>query len=614
MKREMIDMENIKRMYHSIMVREQKKQEAFERSDYSNVSCLSCDMLEELYLQEARELISTGKIAVFIMAGGQGTRLNHHGPKGTFTLDLGEFGKKSIFEIHMDYMKFLFLKYGVYLEVFIMTGEENHEDTVRFFEEYEFFGYPKRYIHFLEQNTMPCVDLSGNPIYKSEGEIACSPDGNAGFSEVLKQSGDMKRLLDAGVRYLSVHNVDNILTKFADEDFLASILQNRASLGVKVAQKSSAQEKVGVLLKYKNLPKVIEYSEMPQEILDEKGEDAQLVFGNGVIGSYIFDLEFLNSLEDIAYLYHLAKKKIPYFDGKKLVMPQEENGYKFEAYLFDLFQYAQDIVAYRVDKNLEFAPIKNAIGADSPVSAVKLYYNKLNAISDRAYETYLEYENMEDTPQDKQRADALLEKAHVMYMDIYHMYKNSQALYYLAILSFNQKNYTAAYNNAIQAIRAGLKSDLKEHLMEILPKISDFMYLEKAISLAKRMQYFEALELLESIGETLENSFDYHYYMAFCRRRAGQHNNVEHHLKRAYVINPASAELYAEIAASMMAEGDLEGAKKAIAEGLKIDSNSYELTCTMVEYYDLMNREEDRDACLDKLEELKLKFDESEDM
>lgn len=607
------EFEKVKQIYDSLI---QKKSGHFEyrESDYEVVESLQASDLTSESLTQSEALLRSGKVAVLIMAGGQGSRLNHNCPKGTFELDLGEFGKKSIFALHMEYLHFLFLKYGTFLRVFIMTGESNHEQTVAFFEQNQYFQYPKNYITFLQQNMMPCVDLEGNLLYASKDEPALAPDGNAGFSELLKKSSHMEELLQKGVKYLYVHNVDNILTKFADVEFLASLIQSKSQIAVKVTAKSHVDEKVGVLLKYKNAATIIEYSELPKEILTATNEDGSLKFSDGSIGSYIFDLEFLDSLEHIEYLYHLAKKKIPYFDGEKMVEPTTENGYKFEAYIFDLFQYAKNIVSFKVEKEMEFAPVKNAHGADSPESAALLYFNRLNRLNQEAYEEYLNYEKLL-TMEGESKIAPYLESAHSKYMDLYNLYKRAQSLYYLAIISFNQKNYLAAYNNAIRALRDKLEPQLKEDLLSFMPKISDFMHLEQAQKYVQTQQFFDALEELESIGESLEDSFEYHFNLALCRRRVGQRNNVSHHLKRAYVLNPTHADLYAEIAANMIYEGDLEGAKKSITEGLKLDPNSYNLTAIMADYYDIMNKEEDRDACLRKLDEIeKRRFEDEFDL
>ena len=75
------------------------------------------------------------------MAGGQGTRLGHNGPKGTY--DIGLNSHKSLFELLSDHLKEEGKKCDVMIPWFIMTSRENNKATVEFFEKNKYFGYQK---------------------------------------------------------------------------------------------------------------------------------------------------------------------------------------------------------------------------------------------------------------------------------------------------------------------------------------------------------------------------------------------------------------------------------------------------------------------------------------
>jgi UDP-N-acetylglucosamine pyrophosphorylase len=65
-------------------------------------------------------------------------------------------------------------------------------------------------------------------------------------------------------------------------------------------------------------------------------------------------------------------------------VPKEDNGYKFETFIFDAYAKVKDMLILRVNREEEFAPIKNATGDDSPQTAKTLYENfmeKQNKIS-----------------------------------------------------------------------------------------------------------------------------------------------------------------------------------------------------------------------------------------
>jgi len=101
-------------------------------------------------LKIGNEVISQGKAAVIICAGGQGTRLGWSHPKGTYILPNLPSGK-SIFQLLVE--KFLFAQKNAGAQVkkctmFIMTSDDNHVETVAHFKENAFFGSTEDQIIF----------------------------------------------------------------------------------------------------------------------------------------------------------------------------------------------------------------------------------------------------------------------------------------------------------------------------------------------------------------------------------------------------------------------------------------------------------------------------------
>ena len=79
--------------------------------------------------------------------------------------------------------------------------------------------------------------------------------------------------------------------------------------------------------------------------------------------------------------YHTAVKKAKYLDENgKLIEGTEPNAYKFEMFIFDSYELFDDVVVLRVKREEEFAPIKNAVGQDSPETARKLYKDYMNKV------------------------------------------------------------------------------------------------------------------------------------------------------------------------------------------------------------------------------------------
>jgi UDP-N-acetylglucosamine/UDP-N-acetylgalactosamine diphosphorylase len=85
-------------------------------------------------------------------------------------------------------------------------------------------------------------------------------------------------------------------------------------------------------------PLVVEYSELPDYMAELRSED-KLVYRAGSIANHFFTLDFLKTISSIDLPYHIARKKVPYFDNDtgKQVKPTKENGIKLERFIFDVF-------------------------------------------------------------------------------------------------------------------------------------------------------------------------------------------------------------------------------------------------------------------------------------
>lgn len=121
------------------------------------------------------------------MAGGQGTRLGHNGPKGTFKLDV--YGKgKYLFEILAENLKEANKKYNIQIPWYIMTSKENNKDTVEFLKKHNYFGYPKDKVRIFMQSELPLVDINGKLLIDKNYKIKEASDGNGGTYSSLRAS------------------------------------------------------------------------------------------------------------------------------------------------------------------------------------------------------------------------------------------------------------------------------------------------------------------------------------------------------------------------------------------------------------------------------------------
>lgn len=345
--------------------------------DISPVKAINPDKKDkkeiEEYIKLGEDVVKSGHFAIGIMAGGQGTRLGHDGPKGTFELELN--GKtKSLFEIIVDKLRNAYEKYNVYLNCYIMTSPENNKETVAFFEKNNYFNYPKEYIKFFMQEDLPLLNKEGKLILGEDGLIKLASEGNGGIFYSMAKKGIIDDMKSKKIKWIFIGSVDNLLVKYVDTLLLGLAIKQNVNIATRTVIKNSPNERVGVLCKKNGKVKVIEYTEVPEEMVVATDEAGELLYGESHIMCNLFSLEAIEKASTKELKYHVAVKKIKYIDQNgKLVNPTEPNCYKFEKFVFDSFGLFDEIAILRGKREEDFAPIKNAEGQDSPETAKKLY-------------------------------------------------------------------------------------------------------------------------------------------------------------------------------------------------------------------------------------------------
>ena len=342
-----------------------------EPIEYTDKSAMSKEELAH-YNEIGLKAIKEGKLAAVTMAGGQGTRLGHNGPKGTF--DLGLDSHKPIFEILCDTLKDAEKKYGTYVMWYIMTSNENNDATVKFFEEHSYFGYPKEKIIFFKQGELPMIDTKGKVLLGENGLIKKAADGHGGIFLSMKKNGIIYDMKTRGIEWAFIGGVDNVLVNMVDPVILGLAIDKKVLAAGKSVVKAGPHEKVGVFCKRNGKPSVVEYSEISKEMAELTNENGDLVYGESHILCNLFSVKAIEEISKNNLPYHSAFKKAKYLDKDgNVVTSDTPNAYKFEAFLFDAFESLEDIAILRVKREEEFAPVKNAEGVDSPETARKLY-------------------------------------------------------------------------------------------------------------------------------------------------------------------------------------------------------------------------------------------------
>jgi len=357
-----IDLDKVDKMYKEVYVKRDEYL-ANKKTNYENISFVDKSELSDAERNELYDIgikaIEEGKVAQLLMAGGQGTRLQHPGPKGTF-----EFDGLSLFEMQANQLKALNKETATIIPWYIMTSDINHEETIDFFETNNYFDYDKDSIYFFKQDLAPSLSKDGSLLIDEDYHIMETPNGNGGIYHSFDKSGGLDHLIEQGYEYLFLNNIDNVLVKVMDPYLIGLAVKNESDVTSKTIEPLRG-ESVGRLVSINGKHEVVEYTELPD------GEESE--YTNANLGIHVFKLSFLKCANKSDLPYHLAIKKLNFMQLSGEF--SKEEALKFEKFYFDIFSQATQFSALRVGRDSEFAPLKNKEGKDSIATARKMLEN-----------------------------------------------------------------------------------------------------------------------------------------------------------------------------------------------------------------------------------------------
>lgn len=315
--------------------------------------------------------IRRGEVGAVLLAGGMGTRLGSDDPKGMY--DIGITKTVYIFQRLIENLLEVVAEAGEYVPLYIMTSDKNHASTTAFMKEHDYFGYKEEFVTFFKQEMAPACDYEGKVFMEEKWKISTSPNGNGGWYSSMYKWGVAQKAMADGVKWLNVFAVDNVLQRIADPCFVGAVIANGCESGAKVVRKAAPDEKIGVMCLEDGRPSIVEYYELTQELMDARDENGDPAYYFGVILNYLFQVDALERIREKNLPLHVVEKKIAHLDADgKLVKPDQPNGCKFEQLVLDMIHELDSCLVYEVERNKEFAPIKNAAGIDSVESAREL--------------------------------------------------------------------------------------------------------------------------------------------------------------------------------------------------------------------------------------------------
>ncbi len=352
----------------------EKREELMKKGEITPLAAMEISEIERShvwYEELGYRAIRQGQVGTVLLAGGMGTRLGSDEPKGMY--DIGLTKPVYIFERIISNLLEVVERACAWIHLFIMTSDKNHEKTVAFLAEHDYFGYEPGYIHFFRQEMAPASDFNGKVYMERPDKIANSPNGNGGWFSSMANGGILEIVKNNGIESLNVFAVDNVLQRMADPCFVGAVIARGCSSGAKVVKKNAPDEKVGVMCLEDGRPSIVEYYDLTDELMHAKNEKGEPAYNFGAILNYLFQVKALEKTISEKLPLHIVEKKIPYMDDDgNFVKPEEANGYKYETLVLDMVHMMDSCLPYEVEREREFAPIKNMTGIDSVDTAREL--------------------------------------------------------------------------------------------------------------------------------------------------------------------------------------------------------------------------------------------------
>ena len=331
----------------------------------------STDNLYAKAQARGEQLLRDGKVAAFLVAGGQGTRLGYDGPKGEYPVT--PIKNKPLFQVFAEQLLAHGRDAGKPIPWYVMTSDINDAPTRAFFVKHNYFGYDPKLVRFFPQGMMPAFATDGSLLLGAKDSLALSPDGHGGSLRALQKSGALDDMKSRGIEHISYFQVDNPIVHTIDPLFIGLHDLTSSEMSSKTIEKAHALEKVGNFCIGDNMLQVIEYSDLPESLARQTNTDGSLAFNAGSIAIHVIRVAFVDRLtapgSDLKLIWHRAEKKVPFVsDTGDVVKPDATNAVKLEQFVFDAIPLAKNPIVYTTTRDEEFSPVKNAEGSDSPAT------------------------------------------------------------------------------------------------------------------------------------------------------------------------------------------------------------------------------------------------------
>jgi|688.fasta_scaffold08250_13 UDP-N-acetylglucosamine/UDP-N-acetylgalactosamine diphosphorylase len=309
--------------------------------------------------------LGDGLVGAVLVAGGQGSRLGHDGPKGCFPI--GPVSGASLFRLLLGKLAAVRRRHGRPVPLAIMTSAATEAATREYLARESCCGLDPDDVRIFRQASLPALDAATGEMLRDEpGRLALAPDGHGGMLTALAAAGLLDWFARRGVEQVVSFQVDNPLALPLHPEFLGYHLLTAAEFSTQVVLKREPGERVGAVIESGGVHRVVEYSDLAPDLAAARLPDGRLRFHAGSIAVHAFARSFLDraAATTDSLPLHLAFKAVPFVDAAGVrQVPAGPNAIKFERFIFDLMPLARRVCVVQIEAADGFAPLKNAPGA-----------------------------------------------------------------------------------------------------------------------------------------------------------------------------------------------------------------------------------------------------------
>lgn len=189
-----------------------------------------------------------------------------------------------------------------------MTSHENNKEIINFVEEHNYFGYNKDFVGFFEQGELPLITEDGQIMLDENYNIKKASDGNGSIFKSMYMKGVLDDMKEKGIEWVYIGSIDNVLLKMVDTLLMGVAIKEDSQIATRSIFKNTPRERIGSLCIQDGKVKVIEYSELPEDMIEAKDENGEILFGESHVMCNLFSLKALEKISLQNLQYHKAHK------------------------------------------------------------------------------------------------------------------------------------------------------------------------------------------------------------------------------------------------------------------------------------------------------------------